>query len=347
MNNKNIILTVCIILLIAAFGIYKVIKKRIDNNEAIWGIVVLIGFVTMLLYIALPMFFQCDADGNIYTPFSKQSMWECATYYTINGEAYHVENDYLIHQNNPNLKYKFEQSYLNKEGFLLFDEKDEYIEIKDGVFVDSHNEHVYSLYSGYWNIFGKFKTSEAKGIRIGNDYIVPFQENLFDYDLGFNLLTLLTLLEYSPMILFICSMLKTFTYFWRSLLKIEKMPKNISYLHVKYSTIYMVPMLQLLYNEMIMTSFLSSFIWVSVSTLVIYYFIPYEEGDTNRILAIEDENKAWYEGRMTYPLKVMRQTTNEENARKWQRQYLIVIGISYISWIMISVLISWRMMYGA
>lgn len=341
MDRNKVLLGIGIFLLITTIMVYKAMKKRLKENKPIWTMSIITMFVLFCVFIIFPLLIECDVDGNVYSLFSKYQIWECATYYTEDHQAYYSNGEYLFNKENPHIKYEFSQSYLTSKGYLVFDQEEKYCEIKCGVFVDENNERVYDLYSGNWDLFGKFRNVEGKGIQFGKDYIVAYQADLYDNDMAYNLETLLLMVSMLPIILFIFSALQFFKYYWNFFLKAKKLPKKVSYKISKYVMIFMIPATQMMYNEIvIMHSLFLSFIWITISTIIIYLYIPYEEGETNRIDVIQDENEAWYESRSTYPLKVMRETTDEVQAKEWQRLYLLVIGISYGAWIILSIITS-------
>lgn len=171
------------VVMIVLWRIAKRQKRSVYWLNFILGVIVVFGlFLYSTMYVYNQAGIRYDEIEWIDGAYKDQ------VYYTESGQIFYIQNDMLIPVNGVGLSYSLDCSYLNDKGYLVFDPDHSFTQLdvsneyvlmtygdSAGVYLSEEYGHVYELRSCSWNLWGNLVTSERKGIKIGNLYLVPFR----------------------------------------------------------------------------------------------------------------------------------------------------------------------------
>ncbi|MDO5409216.1 MAG: hypothetical protein Q4F21_02050, partial [Lachnospiraceae bacterium] len=131
--------------------------------------------VVIFIYKLFSLQFVFDADGNRYDSVDwENGAYEQATFYTQNGEPFRIQEDMVVAVDHPESVYEKSQAYLDIDGNLVFDVANKYkVTLQENIFLAENQTHVYAISSGTWDIHGRFRAPEPKGILINGIYFMP------------------------------------------------------------------------------------------------------------------------------------------------------------------------------
>ena len=328
-----------IIICIIASAITIIIGKHI-HKPVYWIVVVLVISIGFIQYISLENIIF-DSDGNKYD-FSEweDEGYKKATYYNKEGEQFYIRKDKVINVKNPSEEFDVTKTYLNKDGRLIFDTKNEYKNTwQTGIFASNNQEHVYDLSLGSWDVFGHFVLPEAKGIVKKGIYfsLCLLKDENAKEDIASLPLTnsLYTVFMYISDIFIVMQIIYIFFIVKTIIKREEEVPIDTQYKVTKYGFICLEIKIYCLSIINSKSYFTCICCWI-FHLLMVYVLIPFIQG----YMQIGYDSKDDSEKCSMIFLKDMLNARNKLEVHKWRVLLCSILSVQFICWIGISIVYS-------
>lgn len=285
-------------------------------------LMILVYITAFIMFNAMVVF---DKSGIMY---EIENFYDEAFFYTENGESFRIKDNYLICEEDNNLKYEEDICFINKDGYLVFDRNKTFEVSKFTEVYFNGNEKVYPVHSCCWNMWGDLVVPEYGGIYIQNEFFY-FDNGIYERTIDVNiqewLLISIVVMFWIPVIISFLLILIYFglesyvTYLYakkrkNTILKIEVLCKK----YFSRWTVTAFISFEILLIEGFLTSLNSIAVFLILYGLAVWVVIPFFQG------AMELENEAFERA----TLKQLKKCSDSKEVRKYRIAY--VVGILYM-----------------